>query len=125
MDRIRRAIDLMQQSVDKHLSLDLISSEVGVSKHHFIRRFKAVTGLTPMQYLAAARVECAKRKLRSTGMTLALIAFSCGFASQAHMTTAFKRATGTTPARYRRLNRSESLQELLPDRGRRPPGEPR
>ncbi len=47
------------------------------------------------------RVEMAKRMLQQPGLSIADVAFDCGFANQSHLGRIFKKHTGTTPKKYR------------------------
>ena len=84
------------------VTLDDLAEIASMSPYYFARSFKAAVGLPPHQYVVRRRIDRAMRLLAATDLTIAHIAFDCGFASQAHMTTVFKRLTGTTPHRYRR-----------------------
>ena len=63
----------------------------------------AATGMTPHRYLLSRRIERARRLLAETNMSIAQIAYLCGFSSQAHLTIAFRRLVGHTPGGYRQL----------------------
>ncbi|MNU07967.1 HTH-type transcriptional activator RhaS [compost metagenome] len=62
--------------------------------------------MPPHRYLINLRVEKARRLLEKTSMSIAEIAYECGFAHQEHLTRLFRRQTGTTPAAYRRSKRN-------------------
>ena len=73
-----------------------------MSKYHFARRFRQVTGKSPHAYVVNHRVERAKQLLQAGCMTIAMVAFATGFASQSHLTAKFKQRVGSTPAQYQR-----------------------
>ena len=77
--------------------------QVTVVSESDLRAFKASTGATPHAYVIECRIEEAKRLLRETDISLADIALTVGFSSQAHLSTRFRFATGTTPKEFRRL----------------------
>jgi len=58
-----------------------------------------------MHYLANWRMQVASQKLRNTSASLAQIADSVGYSSEAAFSRAFKKAFGTAPAAWRRSNR--------------------
>ena len=126
MNRIWRAVEFIKSVVGTRKNIGDAAKEVGMSRHHFARRFKAATGMTPTECAAKARVDCVKCKLMAGATSLAIIAFTCGYASQAHMTTAFRRATGMTPGKYRRwVNSPESQIEQQQEQDHPPPAERR
>ncbi|MFG1344417.1 AraC family transcriptional regulator [Xanthobacter autotrophicus DSM 431] len=79
-----------------------IAAACGISRSHFIRGFKDVTGVTPYQWLLHQRIERARDLLVNTRMPLADVAISCGFSDQSHMTRTFTRLTGAAPGAWRR-----------------------
>ena len=60
LDAIRAVCRYVEQHSDEALKLDALAAMAGLSKYHFARRFKAVVGVTPKEYAAAAR--CAGSK---------------------------------------------------------------
>ena len=100
--QLDRAIDYMEENLDKPLALGDVADAVGLSASHFARRFKRSTGSAPHQYLIRCRVERARRLLAQTDKAIAEIALTCGFAHQEHLTRVFRRLSGETPARFRR-----------------------
>ena len=104
--QLARAIECMDANLDERLSLVEIAGAVGLSPAHFIRQFKASTGMAPHKYLVRLRLERAKRLLRETDRSIAQIAYECGFSHQEHMTRFFGRLAGTTPAAFRRAMRA-------------------
>jgi AraC-like DNA-binding protein len=57
-----------------------------------------------MHYLANWRMQLASQKLRNTTASLAQIADSVGYTSEAAFSRAFKKTFGTAPAAWRRSN---------------------
>lgn len=99
--KLRLVKDYIEQNLEENLSLSMLSGVAALSPIHFARQFKRSTGQSPYQYLLNARIDAAKRLLRSH-LPIAEIAFRCGFAHQEHLTRTFRKLTGTTPAAYRR-----------------------
>ncbi len=99
--RLRLVIDFIDANLSDAMSLSDMAAAVALSPIHFARQFKKSTGQSPYQYLLGARIEAAKRLLRSD-LAIAEIAFRCGFSHQEHLTRIFGRMVGVTPAAYRR-----------------------
>ncbi len=101
----QRSLERVMEYVEAHLlnegGLAAMAGIAGLSTHHFLRSFRLATGLTPHQYLIAARIRRASVLLRETSLAITDIAAETGFASQAHMTQLFRRHLGTTPATWR------------------------
>jgi AraC family transcriptional activator FtrA len=84
------------------LSVDELASRAAMSPRNFARRFRAVTGTTPLQWLLTQRVLLAQRLLEATDEPIELIASRCGLGSAANLRLHFQRQVGTAPQSYRR-----------------------
>jgi transcriptional regulator GlxA family with amidase domain len=73
-----------------------------MSPRHFARRFRAVTGTTPHQWLLGQRVLLAQRLLETTDDSIERVADRCGFGTAANFRQHFARIVGNSPAAYRR-----------------------
>jgi AraC family chemosensory pili system transcriptional regulator ChpD len=99
--RVRRVQELLLERLDEHVGLDEIASEVGLNKLALLRMFTKATGLPPIAWQRAKRIEAARRLLK-TGITAADTAYMTGFSDQAHLTRWFGRAYGISPGRFAR-----------------------
>jgi AraC family transcriptional regulator len=100
--KLSRVQDLIESRLDADLTLQELATAAGYSRSYFLRAFRATTGVTPHRYLLNRRIERARRSLGETEMSIAQIAYCCGFSSQAHLTVAFRKVCGLTPGEYRR-----------------------
>ncbi len=73
----------------------------GLSERSFKRRFRAETGLSPIEYVQALRVEEAKQYLETSDLTTDAVARAVGYEDTPFFRRLFKRRSGITPARYR------------------------
>lgn len=101
-DWLLRVRDRMREAPATVDRLGDLASEAGVHPGHLVRSFRAHFGCTPGAFLRLWRVEHARRDVAGTARPLAGIAFTSGFADQAHMTREFRRRLGVTPAALRR-----------------------
>lgn len=100
--KLRQITEYIMENLESGLSLEQMAAIVNVSPYHFVRQFKAATGVSPHQYVIAQRVERAKEVLRTDGaLTLAEVALNAGFYDQSHFCFHFKRFAGVTPAQFR------------------------
>lgn len=98
---LARVVDHMNAHLADRISLDELAAVAHLSKHHFIREFKAATGLPPYAYLTDLRLTEGARLLRTT-RTIDSIARACGYRSASQFAKSFARAHGVSPSTYRR-----------------------
>jgi len=72
-----------------------------VGEDHFIRIFKAYTGLPPYNYQLQLRINHAIELLENTPMTISECAEEVGFGDAAYFSKIFKRFTGKSPSYYK------------------------
>ena len=99
--RLQRVKDLIETNPGADLTIETLAKEACLSPFHFARAFKAATGMAPHRYLSNRRIEKAKSWISEGQLSLAEIAFRCGFSSQASFAKWFKRLVGATPGAYR------------------------
>jgi AraC family transcriptional regulator len=99
--RVKLAVEFIDQRIDQSLTLAELGAAVGLSPMHFAARFRAATGVSPHTFVLRRRIEHAQTLLATTTSTVADIAFSVGFRTQAHFTTVFRRHVDDTPHRWR------------------------
>jgi AraC family transcriptional regulator len=101
-NKLARVQELIESRLDSDLSLRELAATAGYSRSHFLRAFRATTGMTPHRYVLHQRIERAGRLLRDARMSISEVAYRCGFSSQSHLTSALRKVWGLTPAEYRR-----------------------
>jgi len=83
-------------------SLATMARTAGLGRHHFLRAFKAVTGVTPHQWVLRARLRDAAVRLRSTRAPVTEIALDVGFDDLSNFIRTFRAEFGVSPRHYRR-----------------------
>ena len=79
-----------------------LASLAKLSPYHFLRSFKAVTGVTPHQWLLRARLRDAASKLPApTKAPVTNIALDVGFEDLSNFTRSFHAEFGASPRQYR------------------------
>jgi AraC family transcriptional regulator len=96
-------LEFVDAHLDKSISLSALAHESGTSPFHFARLFKRRTGLAPHQFIIRKRIERARTLLSDADLSIAEVAFRCGFSHQSHFTVTFRRTVGVSPSAYRRL----------------------
>ncbi|MBR0680503.1 AraC family transcriptional regulator [Roseomonas eburnea] len=99
--RIARAMALIAARPDDPPGLEDLAAAAAFSPFHFHRVYRAITGETPVETAARARLQEAAIALLKGGEKVALVARRAGYGSQAAFTRAFRAAYGIPPAAYR------------------------
>ena len=73
----------------------------GLPERSFVRRFLKATGMSPLDYAHALRLEEAKQMLETTDLSVEAIANEAGYEDTSFFGRLFRRKTGLTPAQYR------------------------
>jgi AraC family transcriptional regulator len=107
---VRRAVTTIRARYEEPLSLDDLARTATMSKFHFLRTFRDVTGVTPVRFLSAVRLQEAKRLLQGTSLDVAGVSNQVGYGSLGTFTRRFTECVGMSPTQYRRLARGESVQ---------------
>jgi AraC-like DNA-binding protein len=94
----------MQRTPDGHYDLRHLAQRAAMSQYHFLRVFRATTGITPGRFLAALRIEVAKRLLLGTKLTVTSICLDAGYESLGTFTRLFTEFVGASPTRFRALS---------------------
>jgi len=94
---------LIDENITDNLSLEKIARQIGISKYHFIRVFKAAFGISPYQYQKRKRLELAKLDLLK-GNEILFTAIRFGFPDAPTFTKAFKQQFGLTPGSLNKSN---------------------
>ncbi|MFJ5122881.1 GlxA family transcriptional regulator [Kitasatospora sp. NPDC088548] len=96
----------MEAHLDRPLTLNDIADHAGLTVRSLTRRFRAETGLTPLQYLLRARIQLAQRLLERGDEPVERIAARTGLGTPANLRHHFQHHTGTSPRTYRTAFRS-------------------
>jgi AraC family transcriptional regulator len=101
LDRIRRAVDFIEEHLFDDLTIETIAARAAYSPWHFQRLFGALVGETVGGYVRKRRLSRALEALRASDARIAEIAWAHGFESHEAFARAFKATFGVTPSTAR------------------------
>lgn len=101
--RIERVTAYIHDHMDESLDLDHLADVACLSRFHWHRIYRAISGETVTQTLRRVRMSRAGFDLSSNNASLAEIAKRSGYPNVRSFTRAFKDAYGVPPGEYRRL----------------------
>ncbi len=109
---VRRAMAFIEKQLHAEIRLDQVAREAGMSKFHFCRHFKEVTGLTFREFLARRRIALAVELLRDQTRSVSDVYLDVGFKNLSHFSRVFLKLTGQSPSRYRRIAGDPSWEDV-------------
>lgn len=99
---VEKVMEYMEANMDNsELTIDDFAAAMALSRTVFYRKLKAITGLSPVDFVKDMRVKRAVQLIGRGGMTLSQIAFMTGFNDPKYFSKCFKRQMGMTPSDYK------------------------
>ncbi len=99
--RIQIARDYIHANLAEPFSISQSASIATLSKYHFLRTFRNITGETPLSYLQRIRVERAKWLLSKSKLSITQVAVEVGYESLPSFSTLFRTHTQLSPSEFR------------------------
>jgi AraC-like DNA-binding protein len=98
---VERARSILEGAHGVGWPLDALAADVGLSKFHLLRLFRAVHGVSPSEYAERVRMHAAGARLRATDAPISEIAARFGYESPSAFAKAFRRQRGVAPTVWR------------------------
>jgi AraC-like DNA-binding protein/mannose-6-phosphate isomerase-like protein (cupin superfamily) len=98
--KIGQVLTYINENLPADLSVGRLSDMVYMSKYHFMRRFRELTGTTVHSYVTQKRLLAASELIR-TGTAPSEAAQRCGFGDYSAFHRAFKTQFGVTPRDFK------------------------
>ncbi len=93
----------MQDHLAEPLTLDDLAGRARMSKYHFIRKYRDLTGRTPMEELRMIRLETAKNLVMTTNLPLKSIAPRVGLCNEYYLCRLSAKYLETSLGSFRRI----------------------
>ncbi len=101
-NEILKAQTYIEQNYSANMGIEEVSAQCNTGKRNFVRRFKAATNNTPIEYLQRVRIEAAKKTLEDKDWPLEEVMSEAGYRDIKTFRMIFKRVTGLSPRDYRK-----------------------
>jgi AraC-like DNA-binding protein len=105
---IWKARKFIHEHSDDELSLTKVAKFSNISGNHLSEKFKEVTGINFVDYIARIRVGKARDLLRNPNPRISEIAFAVGFQSLSQFNRVFKKLTRKSPTQFRAANKKRT-----------------
>ncbi|MEK9970763.1 MAG: AraC family transcriptional regulator [Ferrovibrio sp.] len=102
--RITRVLRHIEVHSADALDLAGLAAIACMSKYHFLRSFRRLTGVTPHQYLLGLRLRRVAERLCSSREPVSAIAFDAGFGDLSTFNAGFRAQFGTSPKGLRQAH---------------------
>nr|WP_294858985.1 AraC family transcriptional regulator [uncultured Fluviicola sp.] len=99
-DYLTELVTYIEQNLENKLYLDELAKITNLNKYGFAKKFKSLTGMTPMSYVLMKKIFAAKTKI-SADCDLTDLAYAYNFTDISHFSHSFKKYIGISPKEYR------------------------
>jgi len=103
--QISRVLDHLHRDYAKPIDIESLARRAKMSPSTFYQKFKAVTTMSPLQYLKGVRLGKARLLMVQDGYTASAAAFAVGYESAPQFSREYKRLFGVSPGQDARLKR--------------------
>jgi signal transduction histidine kinase/DNA-binding response OmpR family regulator len=98
---MKRVMKVINENMDNsELSVEIIADKVGISRVHFYRKMKDLTGQAPRDFVKYVRLKEAARLLAEKKYDITGVSVATGFKSLSAFSTQFKALYGLTPSEW-------------------------
>ncbi len=102
-NEIERATHYFNENYNKQLNIDEYAKSRHMSTCWFIRSFKQIVKVTPMQYILSLRMSNAQSLLETTEYNISEISEAVGYDNPFYFSRLFHKHIGVSPSEYRKM----------------------
>nr|WP_319511099.1 substrate-binding domain-containing protein [uncultured Draconibacterium sp.] len=101
----RKFLNKISQIVEEHLekeelTVEELSQMLGLSRVHVYRKIKKLTGMSVSEFVRSVKLKLSLNLIKTSGKTMAEIAYEVGFSSPSYFTKCFKDQFGMSPSEF-------------------------
>lgn len=98
---VEKAVKYVVSNIKRpDLSVEELSSHLGMSRVHLYKKLKATTGKTPVEFIRLIRLKRGAQMLRESQLNVSEIAFQLGYNNPKYFSKYFKEEFGVLPSVY-------------------------
>ena len=101
---IQKAVNYINENLEKELTIKSISKNVNISKSVLYKKFHSFFNCTISEYINIKRIEKSVELLLKTDLSIEDISQKVGFASTSYFSKTFKKIQKISPLKYRKSN---------------------
>jgi len=96
-NRIAKAVGWLRQHFAEPLSVEKLGEQTGMSRSSLHQHFRAITGMSPLQYQKQLRLQEARRLMVIEGLTIGHASYRVGYESPSQFSREYRRLFGNPP----------------------------
>ena len=114
-DYVSQMINYIHMHIEEPITVPDVADSVNLTRCYATTIFTKSTGMSPKDYIQNCRLTRARHMLESSSLTIAGIAYSCGFKQCESFIRAFKKRYDITPSDYRKkfFKRGRQLSGII------------
>ena len=109
LSEVERAIRYFNDNYNQRIVIEEYAKERAMTVNWFIEKFRAITKLTPVQYILSLRITNAKNLMDNTDYNITQVAEAVGYNDSMYFSRVFKKHTGMSPTEYKKRNLKDNL----------------
>lgn len=110
--RIAKAVKRLHSDFSQSIRMESLAEEIGMSVSGFHHHFKAVTGMSPLQFQKQLRLQEARRLMLGEDLDAATAGYRVGYDDASHFNREYKRLFGEPPMRDMERLRKAALESV-------------
>ncbi len=100
---LERVHSLMQERVHEQLDLETLAASCNLSKYHFAKKYKELTGTSAINHFINLKIEYACQLLDVSSNSINQISYDVGYDDAYYFSRIFKKVMGISPSAYRKM----------------------
>jgi AraC-like DNA-binding protein len=102
-DFINKVLDYINDNIgNPDLSVEVLASQLNLSRSQFYRKIKALTNQTANEFLRNIRLQKAKQIIENGNSNISEVCYQIGFSSPSYFTKCFKNYFGLLPTEIKK-----------------------
>jgi DNA-binding response OmpR family regulator/nitrogen-specific signal transduction histidine kinase len=98
---IQKAISVIENQISEpELNVEFLCNQIGMSRSQAFRKFKAITDLSPVEFIRMIRIKRAAQLMIQKAGNISEISYMVGFSDLDYFRKCFKEQFGVTPTKY-------------------------
>lgn len=98
LKRFNPVLEYIENHYNEKIAIEELCSISNISRFHFCRLFKSITGKTLKEYLNTLRINKAEHMLKDSDLNVTEVAMACGFDDINYFSRVFKKYKKTSPS---------------------------